>query len=423
VPTLARHADFNKLWFGQSLSMLGSQVTALALPLTALLFLGASATQVGILNALREVASLGLLLFAGVLVDRVRRRPLLIGSDLGRAVVVGLVPVLAFAGVLNMPVLYVTVFVLGGLTALFDLAYSSYLTTVVPPALLAKGNSRLQASESVAYIAGPSVGGFLIQLLRAPFALVVDAVTFLLSAASLLAIRTKEPEVQRAPSDEATGLRGVLSTIGAGIRLTLDNRVLRALAGTAATFNFFTGLMLTVFVIYATRTQHLSAGEIGVIYGAFGVGGFAGAMSLGPLIDRLGFGRLLVAAYAVAIAGIVPLPFLTGPKLVLVVGFSLLHAVAGWGIVTSNIVEMTMRQLTVPTHSLGRVNASFRFMIGALLPVAALVAGLLGEQIGLRTTLYVTSAGIGLSLIWLLCSPVPRLGGFEDLMPEEAPNA
>lgn len=409
-PSLWRHGNFNKLWLGHTVSAMGNEITALALPLTAVLFLNASATQVGLLNGLRELSFLGLMLFAGVIVDRFRRRGLLITSDLGRAVLIGLVPVLALVGALTMPVLYVVALGVGALTVLFTLAHTAFLPTVVHKDLLAGANSRLQGSDSAAFIAGPLAGGALVQLVRAPFALVADAVSYLVSALTVVAVRVDEPPPRRDP--QVTGARGVFRDIGTGLRVTIAHPVLRTLAGTAATFNFFSGLLLTIFIVYASRSLAMSPAAIGLIFAAFGVGGLLGAMSLGRSLALLGFGRLVVASYGVSVVAIMVVPFVAGPAAVQVALFAVLFAVTGWGIIVSNIIDVTFRQIAVPSERLGRVNASFRFLIGGLLPLSAVTAGVLGDLIGLRETLLVTSAGIWLSLLWLVFSPVPRMRDF-----------
>jgi MFS family permease len=413
--TLWRHWDFNKLWFGQAMSAFGSQITTLALPLTAIIFLSATATQIGIMSALRELAFLGPMLFFGVLVDRMRRRPLMIGTDLARAAVLGLVPILAFLDSLTMMVLYVVAFLIGCLSVIFDLAYRSYLPSIVERDMLASGNSRLQGTDSLSEIAGPGLAGVLIQLMRAPYALVLNAVTFLISALTIFLVRKPEPPVERDPAELGRGFRGVISDIGNGLRVTVRHPVLRALAGNSATFNFFSMLMLTLFVLYATREFGISPSALGVIFACFGIGGLLGAMTLSMALKRFGYGRLLLMAYVLAVAPIMTMPLVDGSALMASVLFGAIHFVVGYGIIATNILEMTMRQVLVPQNILGRVNASFRFLIGGLVPVSAFLAGILGDAIGLRETLVVTAVGIPLSLVWLVYSPIPSLRSIDDI--------
>ncbi|MBX7266337.1 MFS transporter [Micromonospora sp. Llam7] len=413
--SLNRHRDFNKLWLGQGISAFGTEITTLALPLTAILILDASATQIGIMSALRELAFLGPLLLFGVLVDRMRRRPLMIGTDLARAFVIGLVPVLAFLDSLTMTVMYLVAFAIGCLSVVFDLAYRSYLPSIVSRAQLMAGNSRLQATDSLSQIAGPGLAGLLVQALRAPFALVVDAISFVASAIALMLVKTPEPPVKQPTEDIGRGWRGVFSDIGHGLRTTVRHPVVRALAGNSATFNFFSVLMLTLFVLYATREFNISPAVLGLIFAAFGVGGLLGAITMGRLLKVLGYGWLLIVAYLLAVVPIMAIPLVNGTTTTAAILFGVIHFVVGYGIVSSNIAEMTMRQMVIPQHILGRVNASFRFLIGGLVPISALVAGLLGDAIGLRPTLFITAVGIPLSLLWLIFSPIPKLRTVEDV--------
>ncbi len=414
-PSLNRHRDFNKLWLGQGISAFGTEITTLALPLTAILILDASATQIGVMSALRELAFLGPLLFFGVLVDRMRRRPLMIGTDLARAFVIGLVPVLAFLDSLTMMVMYLVAFTVGCLSVIFDLAYRSYLPSIVSREQLMAGNSRLQATDSLSQIAGPGLAGLLVQALRAPFALVIDAISFVASAIAIALVKTPEPPVERSAEDIGRGWRGVFSDIGNGMRITVRHPVVRALAGNSATFNFFSMLMLTLFVLYATREFGITPAALGFIFAAFGVGGLIGAVTMGRLLKVLGYGRLLIVAYLLAVVPIVAIPFVDGSPTTAAILFGVIHFVVGYGIVSSNIAEMTMRQMVIPQHILGRVNASFRFLIGGLVPISALVAGLLGDSIGLRATLFITAVGIPLSLLWLIFSPIPKLRTVQDV--------
>ena len=225
---IGRHGDFNKLWFGQAVSSVGSQVTLLALPLTAVLYLHATAGQVGLMTAAGLLAYCGPSLLFGVMADRMRRRPLMIAADAGRTVVITVVPVLAWTGSLSMPVLYVVALVQGALTVIFEVAYRSYLPSLVSAGALLSGNSRLQSTASVAQVGGPGLSGGLVDLLGAPFALLVDAGSFVVSVISLLWIRAREPAPQRsARAGAPAGARGVLSEVRGGLRFIYRHPVLR----------------------------------------------------------------------------------------------------------------------------------------------------------------------------------------------------
>jgi MFS family permease len=413
---LSRQADFNRLWLGQAVSAFGSQVTTLALPLTAVLYLHATAFQMGLMTAAREVAFLGPMLIFGVLVDRMRRKPLMIGTDLGLAGVIALVPVLAWTGTLAMPVLYLVALVAGCLASVFGLAYIAYLPSIVDSEVLLAGNSRLQATDSVSDVAGPGLAGVLIQLFSAPGALLADAASFLFSATMVASIRKHEPLPERDPeAADERWLGGVGRDIRSGLSFTFGHPVLRSLAVADAIFNFFAQLMLTLFVLYATRHSHLSASQIGVVYAAFGVGGVVAATTLGRTVARLGYGRLLLTGYLVGALAIAGTPFVSGSALVQTVLYALLFCAAGCGVIALNIAMMTLRQVATPTSAQGRVTAAFGFLIGALIPVSAILAGVLGERLGLRATLFVAAAGVPVSVLWLIFSPVRKLRTLEDL--------
>lgn len=408
--SLRRHRDFSKLWFGQAVSSVGSQVTLLALPLTAVLYLHASAGQVGLLSAAGLAAYCGPSLFFGVLADRVRRRPLMIAADIGRTGVIALIPVLAWLGSLSMPVMYAVALVQGALTVIFEVAYRSYLPSLVGPEAVLGGNSRLQSTQSVAQVAGPGLSGALVGLLGAPFTLLVDAGSFVVSWASLLSIRAREPRLERMRSpDTPAGVRGVIREIHFGLRFIYRNPVLRTLAGSAGTFNFFSQLQITLFVLYAAREMHLSPGAIGLILAFFGVGGIAAAATVGRALGWFGYGHTLIAGYSLGALAILGIPLVPGPPALSTVLFMAVYFVAGYGIVGTNITTMTLRQVATPASLHGRVNASFRFAIGALMPFSALLAGFLGERLGLRTTLFITAAGMPLSVIWVALSPTRKV--------------
>ena len=414
--SLARHGDFNKLWFGQGISAIGSEVTKLALPLTAVLYLKASATQVGLMTSASLLAYLGPTLFFGVLADRMRKRPLMIGADTGRAAVLATVPVLAWTGNLDMPVMYAVAFTHGCLTVIFEVAYRAYLPSLISAEDLLTGNSRLQSTESISQVAGPAVGGALVQLLRAPFALLADAGSFVVSVASVLSIRTPEPAPERVPdAGGAKGMRGVLAEIRSGLRFIYRHPVLRPLAGGGGTFNFFSQIQLTLFVVYAARDMHLSGGAIGLVLAGFGVGGVLAAATLSRALGWLGYGRLLLAGYLIAVTAIACLPLVPGPAALSTALFAGIYLIAGIGIVALNIVSMTLRQVATPSFLQGRVNASFRFLLSALMPVSAAIAGVLGDSLGLRGALVICAAGMPLYVVWIVFSPVRKVRTLRQL--------
>jgi MFS family permease len=411
--SLWRHGDFLKLWGGETISVFGTQVTVLALPLTAVLTLGASASELGLLNAARFAPFFAVILFAGVWVDRCRRRPILIQTNLGRALLIALVPAAVFFDLLRMELLYAVGFLVGVLTVFFDVAYQSYLPSLVERSQLTSGNSRLEASRSAAEVGGPGVGGLLVQLATAPYALVVDAVSFVVSGAMLSSIRADEPAPQQTGDGERTW-----TSIREGFKFTFTNRYLRPIAGEAATFNLFEQAIMTVFVIYAVRELDLSAGLLGLIISIGAVGGLLGAVLASYPARRYGVGPTIVGAMVIACTVPLAVPAIEGAPATTVPLFGLTFFMWGLALAVSNVHVVSLRQAATPDHLLGRMNASYRFFTYGAIPLGALLGGFLGEAIGLRATLLVAAFGLLLALLWLVASAVPRL---RDL--PEAPDS
>jgi MFS family permease len=407
--SLWRHADFMKLWTGETVSVFGSQVTELALPLVAILTLNAGPGQLGLLNGAKFLPFVLLSLFAGVWIDRWRRRPVLIGANIGRAVLIGLVPLSAALGLLSIKLLYVVAFLGGMLTVLFDLAYLSYLPSLIPRTRLIDGNGKLQASQSLAGIGGPGLAGLLVQLLTAPIALLVDALSYLVSAASLLSIRQREP----AP-DSGTGDGAWRQEIAEGLRAVFGNPYLRALAGQAATFNLFEDLVLTVFLLYGIRELDLGPAMIGLVFGAGSAGAFLGSMAGRHATRVAGLGTVLIAAGTIACLS--PLLFLfahgpDAPSVAVLAGALLVHGVS---VAVGNVNAVALRQSITPNRLLGRMNASYRLLTYGAIPLGSLLGGALASAFGIRMALVTGLACLPLAVSWLVFSPVMRLRDLSD---------
>jgi len=401
---LWRHPDFLKLWAGETVSLIGSQVTTLALPLTAVILLKATSMQLGFLYAAGFAPFLFLTLFAGVWVDHSRRRPILLVTNIGRAVLLSLIPVLAVMGWLRIEYLYVIAVLVGCLTVVFYLAFQAFLPVLVQREHLVEGNSKLSASQSIAEIGGPGLAGVLVQIVTAPIAMVVDALSFFVAAASVALIRT--PESRPAAS---TNMHGLPREIGEGFRVTFSNRYLRAFAGEAATYNLFWQVILTVFVLYAVRELHYSAGILGLLFAVGSAGALCGALLTGYTARRIGVGLTIVATAALGDVPLLVLPFITrsttGALILLLCAFFL----QGIGITGCNVHVDSIRQALIPDRLQGRANASYRLLVSGALPVGALLGGFLGAWIGLQLTLLVGAVGLLSTWLWIVFSPVPRL--------------
>jgi MFS family permease len=400
-----------RMWTGETISMFGSQVTYIAIPLTAALVLNAEPGEMGVLQAAGFAPFLLLTLFAGVWVDRKRRRPVLILTNAGRAVLLSIIPISALFGWLSMPQLYVISLLVGSLTVFFELAYQSYLPTLVGKDELVEGNSKLQMSASVSSIGGPGIAGLLLEVLSAPFALLADAVSFLASAVLMLRIRTPEPEPQH------THVRGTFGReIGEGISIVFKNAYLRAFALEAASYNFFWNLIEAVYILYAVRELGASPLVIGLVFSLGSIGSLLGALIAARWADLFGLGRAITVAMAISCISTLLIPLagdgVLGPWLVGAAFF-----VGGLGVTASVVHVVSLRQTVTPGHLLGRMNGSYRFVTWGVIPIGALLGGLLGEVIGLRAALAVGAAGMSLAWLWVLFSPVPRLRKLSDLEP------
>ncbi|MDP9372215.1 MAG: MFS transporter, partial [Chloroflexota bacterium] len=385
---LWRNADFVKLWAAQTVSQFGSQVTLFALPLVAALTLGASPAQMGILSAVEFAPFLLLGLVAGVWVDRLPRRAILIATDLARAALLLAIPAAALAGRLSMGLLYAVAALTGCCTVFFDVAYQSYLPALVRRDDLAEGNGKLEASRSVAQIAGPGLAGGLVQLVTAPFALLVDAVSFLLSGFALALIRAREGR-----ASGPTGGGRILAEIGEGLRVVLHSPLLRPIAACTATANLFGTIGQAIFVLYVTRQLGIGPGLLGVIFAAGNLGALLGAAAASRVARRCGLGATIIGSITFGGLGGLLVPLAGGPRAVAVPLLIAGQALLTFGGVMYNVNQVSLRQAITPGRLLGRMNATMRFIVWGTIPVGALTGGFLGEAIGLRPTLVVGAAG------------------------------
>ncbi len=411
---LWRDRDFLKLWLGQTISTAGSQITTLALPLTAIIVLNANAFQTGILAAISRAAFVLVGLFAGVWVDRLRRRPFMILADLGRALLLGSIPMAALLHMLNIEMLYAVAFAGGGLSLCADLAYDAYLPSLVDHGRLADANSLGQASQSMAEIAGPGLAGLLIRLLSAPLAIAVDAVSFLLSAASLAVIQAPEPRRDGGASAH-TG-----KEITEGLRLLLRQPLLRAIAGTIALVVLFASMFQAVFVLYLSRTLGLDPGRIGLIFTLGSPGGLLGALAAPALARWRGPGPVAIAGTTLMVVGgqgFVVVALDTPPPLIALVVLILTQFLVAAGNALFNVAAATIQQQTVQGALLGRVGAALRVLaLGVTGLLGALAGGLLGSTLSPRTTICIAAIAMLSAVVWIWCSP---LRSTRDLLPAD----
>jgi MFS family permease len=414
-PSLWRNQDFRRLWIGQTVSQVGSQVSLVAVPFTAVVVLGVSPFQAGLLGMFEFLPFLLVGLPAGAIVDRLPHRAVLIVSDIGRTLVMGSIPVAAVLGDLTLVQLYIAAFISGVLTVFFDVAYQSYLPALVEPSELVDGNGKLELSRSAATLSGPSLGGALASLIGAPKAIAVDAASYVWSVVFLLRIRRRDvvEKAILAPGEDKASMR---SQIGEGLRYVVTHRLLRPIACCTATWNLFGNMTMAIYVLFAVRELGMSATTIGVVLSVGALGNLAGAAVVSRLTQRIGVGKLIVAGVLVSpIAFLVPfatsataIPFLIAAGVV-----------ESFGGVIYNVGQVSLRQGITPSRLLGRLNASMRFIVWGTIPIGSFLGGVLGGTIGLRPTLVVGAMGTTLSAGWVLFSPVPAVQRIEDeLHPE-----
>ena len=415
-PSLLRHRDFVNLWSAETISQFGTQVTFLALPLIAAQILHVSPFEFGLLTTIEFLPFILLSLPAGVWVDRLPRRPILIIGDIGRAISLATIPVAFLFDALTIWHLYAVGFVNGCLTVFFDIAYQAYLPSLVDREDLVEGNSKLETSRSAAQIAGPGTAGFLVGLVTAPFAILLDAISFLVSALFVVAIRRREPPVERptlAPGTKGPGMR---QEVADGLRYVLRNRYLRAIAACTGSSNFFSNIAFAILVLYLVRDVGLRPEELGIAFSFGAVGFLVGAVLSNRISTRLGVGPAIVLS-----------AFFFGPGLLLIAvappGAELVFIVAGQALIglstaVYNITQVSFRQAITPERMQGRMNATMRFIVWGTIPVGSVLSGFLGGVIGLRETILIGAIGSFLPVLPVLLSPVRSLRE----MPEPEPG-
>jgi MFS family permease len=407
--SLLRHRDFAHLWTAETISQLGTQVSLLAVPLVAIEVLDATTFEVSALTALEFAPFVLFGLLAGVFVDRMPRRPVLVWSDIGRALALASLPVAHAFDVLSLGQLLVVVFVTGTLTVFFDVAYQSYLPVLVERDQLSDGNAKLEVSRSAAQIVGPGLGGLLVQLVGAVTAVAADAVSFVFSAIAIRGIRAHETvEGMEHPVEEELGqIRRIGREIKEGLAYVLGHRYLRPIAACTATSNLFSSMTQAVFLLYAVREIGYSAGVVGLIFVIANVGILLAATMSARITAAIGLGRAIWIS--IALGGFGGLLYALAPPdaaFAFFVAGSLLFAATG---TLYNIDQVSLRQAITPHRLQGRMNASMRFMVWGTMPFGALAGGVLGSAIGLRETLFVAGLGGLTAFLWVYFSPVRTL--------------
>jgi MFS family permease len=414
--SLWRHPDFMKLWAGQTVSELGSVVTRTAVPLVALLVLGAGANEMALLVVAGSLAVLLVGFFAGAWVDRLRRRPLLIASDVVRAVVLFSIPAAYVAGSLAMGQLYLVVFLEGCLGSLFRSAYPAYVPSLIGVDRMVEGNSKLATSSSLAEIGGPGLAGALVQVIGAPFAILVDAISYVVSAVSIVLIRVPEP-----PRPVRTSPTRIREDILEGLRLVRRHSILLPLTLRSIIAHMAGAFYGVLYVLFLIDELHLSPLLFGIVISAGGVGALVGSFFATPVIARLGFGRALIwSAIGASVLGV--LTPLAGGPVALATLMVFIPQLFGDGLQTiEGVAELSLIQGMIPDRLLGRVNATLEvFSHGIAYPIGALLAAAVAGSIGVRGGIAIGWAVMAASILLLVFSPLPGVRRASDVPAVEA---
>jgi MFS family permease len=385
---------------GEAISLVGDQITLIALPLVAVLALEATPAQMGYLVTVALLPNLLFSLHAGAWIDRAgRRRQVMIVADLGRATALASIPIAYAFGVLTFVQLYVVGFATGLLSVFFYVSYTTLFVVLVPRERYVEANSLLQGSRALSGVVGPSLGGALVQLLSAPVALAADALSFLGSALSLGLIRPQEPPTEQAQSGH----------LSAGMRYILHSRPIRASLAATATINFFNFVLFALFVLYANRYLGVGPGALGVVLGLGAAGAVVGALITGRVSRRIGIGPTYVVGCIVFPAPLVLVPLAGGPHWLVLVCLFLAEFGSGLGVMLLDISSLAIKSALVPDRLRARVTGAYMVVNYGVRPLGALLGGVLASVIGVQTTLWIAVVGGMLGFLWLLPSPIPKM--------------
>ncbi len=412
-PGLRRNSNFNKLWFGQSVSLIGTNVSYIALPLLAIYAIDAGAFEVGLIGLAETAPFLLVTLWAGAWIDGRRRLPIMLVADVVRAAILVAIAVIALADRLNLLIIIVLMFIFGVFSVLFEVAYYSIVPSVVHRSDLLQANGRLQTSLSVAWAVGPNIGGWVTQLMAAPFALLVDAFTFVMSYGALKRMRvTEKITVSEGPRESRA------RQIREGLAYVWRNPILRAITASSALYNFFTNWVMTLWPVFAVRQLDLSPGIIGFVGSCGVIGSVIGAVIAVRVIKVGGAGRTYVWTKTVAWLSVFSLALVPAHSPYTVALLGLAFSLGGI-LVVSNVVSVSLRQAITSEAMLGRMTATYKFVSFGAMSLGAFIAGIAGEVLGLRTAMIVGGAGL---ISTVLVALTPTLLRIRDLPSQPAPE-
>jgi MFS family permease len=440
-PSLFRKPDFAKLWTASAISLFGTQISQLAIPVIAVLLLHAPPFEVALLGTFEFLPFLLFTLPAGVWVDRLPRRRILIGGDLGRAVLLATIPIAYALDVLTIYQLYVVGFGVGIFTVFFDVADQSYLPTVLERDELIDGNGKLQAAYSTAQLLGPPAGGGVVALLTAPLAVLLDAISYVVSALLISLIRREERASQASPplaalaeesmaspsgaasvaaeaSVDPAGRPGLRGEVVEGLRFVLGHRYLRNIAATTGSSNLFSNLLFSIYPVFVYVDLKLTPDVVGLIGGGFGAGALLGAVVGGRLGERFGIGAVIVGSILIGSIGTLAFPLATHETALWLIGAG--GFLAGFGQVAYNVNQVSLRQAITPEPLLGRMNATMRFLVWGTIPIGQVLGGTIATLFGTHAAIWVGAVGGLFAFLPVLLSPVASLQRIPE--PTEVPG-
>ncbi|MFL6138096.1 MAG: MFS transporter [Frankiaceae bacterium] len=386
-----RNADFRWFWGGQSISVLGTQVTAVALPLVAALTLGTGAGGIGLIATASFLPNALLPLFAGNWLDTRRRRSAMVGADVVRALALAVVPISYALDAVSIPLLVVVAFIVGSASVVFDIGGFAYVPSLVDEDDLLKANRAMQGSSTAAQVGGPGVAGVLVQLMGPAVAILVDSISYVASVFGLLAARRPEPMPE--PVQVRLG-------IFEGLRQVVRNPFLRALTTHAAVYNASGQIFVVNIVVWMVKERHVPVGVYGVALSAAGAGAFLGTMMALRLAERLGYGRAFASSLVLSCGAPLVVALLPMHGVALGLGVGAVMVVSGTGLGSANVLSTTLRQVVTPRGSLARTNGGYRFLIFGVIPIGSALGGVIGQVLGSRW-------GVGIGTMGLTVSAFP----------------
>ena len=409
VPSLVReNRPFRSFWAGQAASLVGDQISLIALPLVAVLALDASPAQMGYLVAAELAPNLLFSLHAGAWADRhPRKRATMIATDLGRAALLVSLPLAYAFDALTFPHMLVVAFLMGTLAVLFQVSYSSLFVALIPRERYVEASSIMNGTRALSFVAGPSIGGVLVQVLTAPVTLLTDACSYVVSALFLRRVEVAEPETETAEKGHVV----------AGVRFVFGSPIIRAALGATATINFFNFVFFALFILYATRSLDVEPGVLGLVLGAGAAGGVLGALVTKRVADRIGIGPTFALGCIIFPAPLLLVPAAEGPTWVILACLFLAEFGSGLGVMMLDISASSILAAIIPAHLRSRVAGAYMVVNYGVRPLGALVGGALGSSLGLRPTLWLATGGALLGLLWLVPSPILGLRTLPE--PEE----